>query len=224
MGKVVIFGAGQTAEIVYHYLMKDSPHKLVAFTVNADHIKQKSLFRLPVVEFEDIENIYPPDDFQMFVAMSYKNLNQLRAKKYEEAKQKNYKLISYVSSKAGIVSNVEIGENCLILENQLIQPYVKIGNNVFVWSGVLIGHNCTIGDHCWLTSSVSIGGNTNIGSYSFLGLNCTVGHMINIGSKCLVGAGALVTKDAKDNSVFITKDTDVFPLDSERFMKISKLK
>jgi len=222
--KIVIFGAGQTAEIVYHYFANDSSFSVVAFTVNAEHRDKKSLFGLPIVEFEEIEKKYPPDEFKMFVAMTYSNLNKLRAEKYKEAKQKDYTLVSYISSKAGIVGKLDIGDNCLVLENQLIQPYAKIGNNVFVWSGVLIGHNCKIGDHCWLTSDASIGGNTNIGSYSFLGLNCTIGHMINIGSNCLIGAGAQVTKDAVDNSVFISKDTDLFALDSERFMKISKLK
>ena len=224
MANIVIFGAGQTAAIVFHYFVNDSPHSVKAFTVNADHVKKKELFGLPVVEFEEIENKYPPDEFQMFVALNYSNLNQLRAEKYREAKEKNYTLVNYVSSKAGIVGTPEVGENCLIMENQLIQPYAKIGNNVFVWSGVLIGHNCTIGDHCWLTSSASIGGNTNIGPYCFIGLNCTVGHMVNIGAKCLVGAGTLVTKDAKDNSVFIARNTDLFGLDSERFLKMSKLK
>ena len=222
--KIVIFGAGQTAEIVYHYFVNDSSFSVVAFTVNAGYRDKKSLFGLPIVEFEEIENKYPPDEFKMFVAMTYSNLNKLRAEKYKEAKQKHYTLVNYISSKAGIVGKLDIGDNCLVLENQLIQPYAKIGNNVFVWSGVLIGHNCTIGDHCWLTSDASIGGNTKIGSYSFLGLNCTIGHMIKIGSNCLIGAGAQVTKDASDNSVFISKDTDLFALDSERFMKISKLK
>ena len=188
--KIIIFGAGQTAEIVYHYFTYDSPFSVVAFTANTEHRNKKSLFGLPVVEFEEIEKKYPPEEFKMFVAMSYSNLNKLRAEKYKEAKQKNYKLVSYISSKAGIVGKLDIGENCLILENQLIQPYAKIGNNVFVWSGVLIGHHCTISDHCWLTSDASIGGNSNIGSYSFLGLNCTIGHMIKIGSNCLIGAGS----------------------------------
>ena len=52
--KIVIFGAGQTAEIVYHYFVNDSPYSVEAFTVNAEHRDKKSLFGLPVVEFEEI--------------------------------------------------------------------------------------------------------------------------------------------------------------------------
>ena len=225
MANVVIFGTGQTAEIVYDYLVNDTSHKIVAFTVDSKYLIKKKFFELPVVPFEKVEEIYSPSEYKMFVAIGYKNLNELRAKKYLEAKKKNYKLINYISSKSGITAkSIEIGDNCFISENQSIQPYSKIGNNVALWGGVLIGHNCKIGDHCWITSEVSIAGNTIIGSYCFIGVNATIGHMITIGEKCLIGAGTLITKDAKDKSVFIAKDTQLYPLESDKFMQITKLK
>jgi len=224
MSKVLIFGAGQTAKIAYQYIKNDSSHKIVAFTANAEFIKDKTFLGLPLVPFETIEEIFPPEEFKMFVAMSYHSLNRLRASKYDEAKKKKYKLISYVSSKAGIIGDVQIGDNCFILENQSIQPYVKIGNNVWIWSGVLVGHHTVIGDHCWLTSEVSIGGNAKIGSYCFLGMNATVGHMVTIGQESFIGASTLITKNAKEKSVYIAKDTEPYPLDSDRFLMITKMK
>ena len=131
---VVIFGTGQIAEIVYQYFTHDSPYTVSAFTVDSKHKDKDSFYGLPVIEFENIEKKFPPDKFQMFIALSYTGLNQLRAQKYYEAKQKKYNLVSYISSKAGIIADFETGDNCLILENQLIQPYAKIGSNVFVWA------------------------------------------------------------------------------------------
>ncbi len=224
MSKIIIFGAGQAAQIAYHYLKNDSPHKIVAVTANAKFIKEKTFLGLPLVPFETVEKTYPPNKFAMFVAMSYTDLNRLRAKKYGEAKKKKYKLISFVSSKAGIIGKIPIGDNCFILENQAIQPYVTIGNNVWIFNGVLVGHHSFIGDHCWLTSHTSIGGNVQIGSYCFLGLNTTIGHMVTIGKKSFIGANALVTKNAKAKSVYIVKDTPLYPLDSDRFLMITKMK
>ena len=225
MANIVIFGTGQTAEIVYDYLVNDTLHKIVAFTVDSEYLTKEKLFGLPVVPFEKVKEIYSPSKCKMFVALGYKNLNELRAQKYLEAKRKNYELISYISSKSGIIAkSIEIGDNCFILENQSIQPYSKIGNNVALWGGTLIGHNCRIGDHCWITSEVSIAGNTIIGPYCFIGVNATIGHMITIGEKCLIGAGTLITKNAKDKSVFIAKDTQAYPLESDKFLQITKLK
>ena len=224
MADLIIFGISQTAEIVHHYFQEDSPYNVVGFTVDQDYIAGSEFLGLPVYEFATIEDVCPPDRYEMFVALSYRDLNKNRACKYSEAKAKKYNLPSYVSSTAGIIGNIKLGDNCLILENQLIQPFVEIGNNVFVWSGVLIGHHCTIGDHCWLTSNASIGGNTTLGPHCFLGLNCTIGHMINIGANSFIGAGAKVLKDVKPKSVFIENGTDLFRLDSDRFMEISKMK
>jgi len=152
MEKVVIFGTSIMAEVVYYYLAKDSAYEVVAFTADRDFIKEKEFFNLPVVPFEDVESIYPPDRFKMFIAVGYQKINKVRAKKYEEAKEKGYTLISYVSPKAMVWDNVEIGDNCFIFESNVIQPCVKIGNDVIIWSGNHIGHHGSIGDHVYIAS------------------------------------------------------------------------
>jgi len=223
MANVVIFGTGQIAQIAHSYLTTDSPHKISAFTIDGQFIKESELFGLPIVPFEKIETFYPPDKFEMFIATAYQNLNRFRAAKYNEAKSKKYKLISYISSKNSIFGNVEIGENCFILENQTIQPYSEIGNNVTIWSGNLIGHHSRIGDHCWITSEVSISGNTIIEPYCFIGVNATIGHSIAIGRETFIGAGCLITKSTKEKSVYIETDTKPYFLDSTGFLKIAKM-
>lgn len=224
MAKIVIFGTGQIAEIAYYYITNDSHHQIVAFTIDGSFIKENQLFGLPVVPFEKVETIYPPDKFGLFITVAYHNLNQLRAVKYNEAKNKGYNLISYVSTKAYIAKNVEIGDNCFILENQAIQPYSKIGNGVTIWSGNFIGHHSKIGDYCWITSEVSIAGNATIEPYCFVGVNTIIGHGIIIGRESFIGAGCLITKNTKEKAVYIQKDTEPYLLDSTNFLKITKFR
>lgn len=224
MSQVIVFGAGKTAEVVHHYLTHDSPHVVSAFTVDADFIESDTLFGLPVVPFEGVVQTHPPDQYGMFVAVGYQSLNSFRAAKYEEAKRKRYELISYVSSRSGIVGNPAVGDNCFVMESQRVQAHAQIGDNVFVWSGVLVGHHARIGHHCWLASGASVAGSTTVGPYCFIGVNATIGHGITIGRRSMIGAGTLVTKSAAEKSVFIRKDTDLFRLDSDRFLKITKLR
>jgi sugar O-acyltransferase (sialic acid O-acetyltransferase NeuD family) len=224
MAKVVMFGAGQTAEIINYYFKNDSPYEVVACTIDGQYIKEDRFSGLPVIAFEDVTKDFPADRYDMFVAMGYDRLNTVRAEKYAEAKRKGYRLVNYVSSKAGIVCSVDMGDNCLILENQSIQPFVRIGSNVYIWGSSVIGHHSVVGDHCWLASEACIGGNSVIGRYCFIGLNATIGHLIKVGSGCLIGAGSLITRNVKDDSVFISEDTDVYPLDRPHFMEITKLK
>lgn len=222
MSKIVVFGAGKIADQAYFYLTNDSPHDVVAFTVDESYITKKELSGLPVVPFEGIEDKYPPHEFKMFVAIGYQNLNRLRATKYREAKDKGYELISYISSRASNFGNVEIGDNCFVLENAVIQPCSKIGNNVFIWSGNHIGHHAKVGDHCYISGQAIISGNTTIGPYCFIGVNATIGHEITIGRECLIGAGSLVTKNVDAKSVYITQDTPKYRLDSSSFLKLTK--
>lgn len=224
MSKVVLFGAGKIADVAYFQLTNDSTHEVVAFSVDGEHVTQKEKWGLPVIAFDDVLDVYPPDDFKMLVAVGYQDLNHFRAKKYEEAKAKGYDLISYVSSRASNFSNVEIGDNCMVLENTVLQPCTKMGNNVFFWNGNHLGHHARIEDHCYIAGQVVISGASVIEPYCFLGVNSTVGHEVTVGRESFIGAGALVTKNVASKSVFIVPDTQKFRLDSESFLKLTKMK
>ena len=135
MAKVVVFGVGQVAEVAHFYLTHDSEHEVVAFTVNRDYLKEETFQGLPVVPFEDITTDYPTTSFKMFVPISYQQVNRLRESKYHEAKSKGYELISYVSSRITVWPGFTHGDNCFLLEDNTIQPFVSIGSNVILWSG-----------------------------------------------------------------------------------------
>jgi len=223
MTKVIIFGIEKMAELAYHYFSKDSDITPVAFTVNREYIKEKEFLGLPLVAFEDIKKKYPPKEFKMFVAIGYTKLNKIRREKYLEAKKKGYGFVSYVSSKVISFDKIITGENCFILENQVIQTNVRFGNNVFVWSGNHFGHDVFVDDHTWVASQVVISGNVKIGKSCFIGINSTIRDGVNIGSGCLLGAGTIILKNTKDKEVYIEKQTAKYPIDSERFMKMTDI-
>jgi sugar O-acyltransferase (sialic acid O-acetyltransferase NeuD family) len=199
---IVVFGAGDIAQLAQFYLTRDSPYKVAAFTVDAAFVKEGSFGGVPVIAFEEIAKEFPPEKFGMFVAISYSGVNELRAAKFEEAKRKGYKLISYVSTKATYYGT-EIGENCFIFEDNTIQPFTRIGNNVTLWSGNHIGHHSTIGDHCFISSHVVISGGVVIEPYCFLGVNSTIRDHVTIKEKCVIGMGSMVTKDCEANGVYM---------------------
>ena len=117
MAKVVLFGVSQWAELAHFYLTHDSPHEVAAFTVDRDFIAGDQFKDLAVVAFDEVERHYPPDQFKMFIPVSFKRMNHIRAEKYYEAKSRGYELISYVSSRATIFPGLECGDNCFILED-----------------------------------------------------------------------------------------------------------
>lgn len=218
MNEVVLFGTGSFAEIAYQYLSQDSEYEVVAFTADKAYIEEESLFGLPVIPFETVAEQYPPEEHGMFVAITYTNLNHLRASKCAQAKEKGYELISYVSSDSTVWDSVSIGENCFIFENQTIQPFVEIGNNVILWSGNHIGHHSTIGDNCFIASHVVVSGHVEIEEYCFLGVNSTIIDGVTVAEHTLVGAQALITDDTKKNGVYIGNKADLRATNSREIL------
>ncbi|WP_295200224.1 acetyltransferase [uncultured Chryseobacterium sp.] len=195
MANVIIFGLQDFAELAHYYLENDSEHTVVAFCVNREYLPEEKKFRgLPVIALEDVDKYYPIDNYKFFAPMAPQKMNQLREKIYLSIKHKGYELISYVSSKATLFNN-EIGDNCFILENNTIQPFVKIGNNVILWSGNHIGHHSTIEDHIMFTSQVVLSGHCTVKKYSTLGVNATIRDGITIAEGTFVAMAASIIKD-----------------------------
>jgi sugar O-acyltransferase (sialic acid O-acetyltransferase NeuD family) len=214
MAKIVVFGIGDIGRLAHYYFTRDSEHEVVAFTADRDYVKEPTFLDLPLVEFENIDEVYPPSKYGMFIAVSYAKMNQVRAAKYFRAKEMGYQLVSYVSSHCTYLSDVPVGDNCFILEDNTIQPFVRIGNNVTLWSGNHIGHDSVIDDHCFLASQIVVSGRVHIGTYCFIGVNATLRNAINIAPHSLLGAGAIIMKDTKEHSVYVPDRTGLFKKES----------
>jgi len=202
MQDLVIFGTGQIAEIAHFYFTHDSPHRVVAFTVDPEFLTDPQFCGLPVIPFDELAAKHHSASHQIFVAVSYAGLNRVRAEKVAAARDAGYSLASYVSSRATVWPGFELKPNCLILEDNTIQPFATLGANVTLWSGNHIGHHSRIEDNCFVTSHVVISGNVTVGDSSFIGVNSTLRDGITLGAGCLVGAGSLVMRDAPPDTLF----------------------
>lgn len=187
---VVIFGKEDTASLARFYLDHDSDHRVIGFCVDESHRDKNQFDGLPVYSFENLP--FSPKEVSFFAPLYD---NQLRSKKTEEIKSKGFGLISYVSSKAtfwGIH-----GENCFIMENNVIQPFVEIGNNVIMWSGNHIGHHSFIKDNVFISSHVVISGHCSVESFCWFGVNSATKDNITISEGTFVSMSSMIHKTTK---------------------------
>ena len=210
MAEVVIFGAGDIARLAHRYFTRDSPHNVAGFAVDRAFKSGETFLDLPLVAFDEVRSRFPPDRCRMFIALSYARMNKARAEKYQEAKSLGYELVSYVSSRCTFLADDPVGQNCFILEDNTIQPFVRIGNNVTLWSGNHIGHDAVIEDHCFITSHVVVSGHVRIGPYCFIGVNATLRNSIEIAPETLIGAGAVVMKNTTPKGVYLPQRAELF--------------
>lgn len=218
--KLVLIGDSAFAEVAYECFTHDSDYGVVAFSVESAYLKRDSLFGLPVVPFEELEARFPPDEVEIYAALVYTQLNRLRTRLYQSAKAKGYRPASYVSSRAFVWPNVQLGEHCFIFEDNTLQPFVRIGDNVVLWSGNHIGHHSVIDDHCFIASQVVISGLCRIGCNTFIGVNATVGNNVTIGDDNWIGLGVTIVKDTLPNALYSGTQPEPAKVSAKRFFKV----
>jgi sugar O-acyltransferase (sialic acid O-acetyltransferase NeuD family) len=202
------------------YLKKVDPSELqvIAFSANESVINEKTLYGLPVIPFEHIEGIYLCQEYHMFIG--YSEMNRKRAKFFEETKDKGYNMISYVHPSTIINDEFEIGENCFIFENNVIQPFVRLEDDVIIWTGNVISHHTTIMKHCFIVSHVAIAGNTVIEPYCFIGMNATIRNSIRIARECVIGAGSVILHNTNEKEAYAAHSTVKLGITSDQLRNL----
>ncbi|MGZ4810352.1 MAG: acetyltransferase [Thermoanaerobaculia bacterium] len=218
--RIVIFGTGDFARIAHYYFKHDSPHEVIAHTLSANLITERTFLEVPVVPFEQITEVYGPGEVSMFIGVGYSKVNQNRRDIFFTAKNLGYDIASYVCSKATTWPDLNIGEGTFIFENNVIQPYVKIGINTVLWSGNHIGHDSIIGDHVFIASHIVVSGNCRVGDNTFIGVNATIRDGITIGANCVIGAGTVILKNVPEGSVLKATNTEPAAIRSSDLRKI----
>lgn len=216
MKKLIIFGTGKLSELVHYYFENDSEYVVEAFTVDEKYLKENTFNNLPVLPFENIEEKYSPNEYEMFIAISHADLNSFRTNKFNEAKEKGYKLATYISSKAIVWPDLQIGENCLVAENVTIMPYTKIGNNNIIFCGSTVAHHGQIENNCFFAPHVVLAGGVKVEDNCFFGLNSTVGEDLTIAKYSIIGANALILKDTNENCGYLEDYTKYCGVPSDR--------
>ena len=218
--KLIIVGDSAFAEIAREYFDYDSDYEVVAFAVERAYLKRQELHGLPVEPYEELSAKYDPQNHDIYVAVVYSQLNRLRTRLANGAKEMGYTLASYISSQAFVWKNVELGEHCFIFEDNTVQPFVKIGSNVVLWSGNHIGHHSVVRDNCFISSHVVISGFCEIGENSFLGVNATLANNLKIGKDNWIGPNTAIMKNTEDGALYKTTQPESAKISAPRFFKV----
>jgi sugar O-acyltransferase (sialic acid O-acetyltransferase NeuD family) len=200
MADLVLFGAGHIAQVAKVYIDRHGPDRVVGFTVDSGFMTGDSLDSLPVVAWEELEGRFPPGEVKLLGPLSYRRMNDFRRDRHREGRSRGYEFSSFIHPACHIYTE-DIGENCFILESNIIQPFARIGAGVMMWSGNHIGHHCVVGDYCFLSSQVGFGGGANIGARCFVAGKAGVDSGVSVGEGCFLGFGVVVKNDLPADSV-----------------------
>lgn len=219
MKQIVVFGTGDISYALSYYVQSWGEYEISGYAVDADYLGDGLFLDKPVVTTNEMVTKYPPEQYGAFVAIGYQDNNSLRREKVAEVEASGYRLVNIVNPQAP--TDLIVGKNCFVASGELIQPGVTLHNDVFIWSGALIGHHSELLSHSWVSGGAAIGGNASIGECTFVGIGATIGHRASTGKSCIIGAGAIMTKAVDDGAVLIARDTEVYRMNSEQFLRFS---
>jgi len=212
--KLIIFGLTEMSKIATYYFEKDSDYEVVAYTVEAAYKEFDSFLDKPVYVFETLEQQFPPEYYELFVAIGPTQMSGIRKKICLAAKGKGYILASYVSSRA--VCNSTIGENSFIADMAVVNPYVEIGMGNYIWEYCYVGNDSKIGNFNYFAPHSVVGTYCEIQDQVILGMGAVVNTRIVVRNESMIGASCYISKDTKESGVYGEKSSKLYMTGSDR--------
>lgn len=209
---VVIYGTGSTGQEIWREFTHGKDGDVVAFSVDRDYMQERKLHGLPVIPFENIATIYPPDEFRLTIGVGYVDRGRLRVNRYQEALDLGYELASCVSRWAITWEDLHLGAGSTLCANASLCPSSCIGNNVFISPSCTIPHDVKIGDHVFMSVGVVLAGGVTVEEGAFLGAGAVVRNGVTIGRDSIVGAGAVILEDTDPEGVYMGTAADKLQL------------
>ena len=200
---IVIIGGGEHGQMMHHYFSKHTDIEVCGFAVERKYNRGGKIAALPVIDFEDIVTFFPPSEYNVFVAITYVNLNKERARLYNAAKALGYGFVSYVDPSSTVDDTAIIGDNVVIFENNVIQYHSVVEDNTVMQAGGVLAHRSILHENVWAAACCAIAGMSEIGSNSFLGNNTTIGNDVLVPENTIIGAGAVVYKSLDEPGVYV---------------------
>ncbi|NMN67069.1 sugar O-acyltransferase (sialic acid O-acetyltransferase NeuD family) [Candidatus Pelagibacter ubique] len=150
---------------------------------------------------KDLKNMIKKSNF--FAVGIAREHGLARVKISQKLETYGLKPISLISKSAIIDNSSKIGEGLLAMPACIVHKKVKIGKYCILNSNSCVDHESNIGEGVHIMGSAYVAGRVTVGDYATIGANATILPDINIGKNAIVGAGAVVTKDVKQNEIVV---------------------
>ena len=188
---IIIYGKGDFAKLVLHYLKSSAHYKVIGFCVDADVLESSSYLDYPLYDIDEVHNFISINEVKFFLAVGYSSM-PARAAMFNKIYNKGFELINIFCEGALVDPSVIIGMNNIFMPKVFIEPFSTIGDNNIFWSNTLICHDVKISNHNFFAANTVIGGFCKIGSGNFFGFNATVVDNLTINDNAVLGAASLL--------------------------------
>ena len=194
--KLLIIGAGGHGKVIAD-IAKLNGYKEIAF-LDDDTTKKKN-GKYDVINTTAAIDEYI-NDYDFFVGIGD---NQIRKKLTIKLKQKNIVQPVLIHPSAVIDSTVSIGNGTVVMANVVINADSKIGDGCIINTSSSIDHDCLINNYTHISPGVHVAGTVSVGECTWIGIGTSIKNNLYITSNCIIGAGAAVVKNIKEQGTYV---------------------
>ncbi|MEK2687645.1 acetyltransferase [Bdellovibrio sp. GT3] len=197
MKKIVIFGCGGHAKVVFDIIQSKSDFSVAAFFDN--NPKETNFLGAPV--FSDIQQLknYANENQVSHAIVAIGN-NDARKKLQIEAAQIGFNLPVLVHSSSIISSTANLGAGSVVFPGVIVNADAKIAEGCILNSGAIVEHDCFIGAFTHIAPGTVLCGGVSVGTLTLVGARSVVIPMMKVGTRATVGAGSVVVRDIPNDA------------------------
>jgi sugar O-acyltransferase (sialic acid O-acetyltransferase NeuD family) len=196
MNNIILLGAGGHCKSCIDVIEKENKYKIL-YIIDKNNKRDKLLNYKIISEnlLAKKKNLYA------FVAVGQIKNYKIRQKLFNKLLSLNFKIPFIISPLSYISPRATIGSGTIIMHGVIINADVQIGKNCIINTNSVIEHGVKIKDHTHISTGVIINGETNIGSKVFIGSGSVISNNIKIEDSCIVGSGLNVKSNLKKKSI-----------------------
>ena len=203
MKKIVIFGSGCHAKVVFSEIMRLKNYNFLGF-VDDLSAKGKKVIRLENKNYSNLGKINDLRNKKNICGVIGVGSSILRKKICDEinSKLKNFKFENIISKNSIVDKNVKFGKGNVIISNSVINTGTILGNHCLINTSSSIDHDNIFEDFAGTGPGVVTGGKVKVGKMSYIGIGSVIKNTINIGKNTFIGGSSFVNKNCSSNSLY----------------------
>ena len=127
---------------------------------------------------------------------------ELRSQIFSSIKETKIEILSFIHPSVFLGGFNTFGEGVVIFPNCYIGYKSDIGKGTVIQSNSVVEHHNKIGSFVNINPGLTTGGFTSVGDFVAVSMSVDILNRINIETRAQIGAGSLVMKDCKANTLY----------------------
>ena len=119
----------------------------------------------------------------------------------ELLKAKGANFATYISKRAIVGTEVQIGEGTMICPGAIVTTNVSLGQHVLLNIATSVSHDCLVGNYVTLSPGARATGGCILTDDVYMGVNSSLLPRVSLAMGITVGAGAVVTKSYEQENL-----------------------